>query len=329
MYRYMELASLQPAYFSDELIIPQIERVRHRIASTFGADPEQIAIVRNATEALQTVQLGLNLQPGDEVLTTTQDYPSTLAAWRQREARDRIVLKTVSYSTPPPSLDDLYQRFVDAITPRTRVILFCHITYTTGQIFPVRRICEMARTRGIQTIVDGAHAFAQFPFQYSDLQCDYFGASLHKWLMAPAGTGFLFVRRGLIPSVWPLNAAPLELKNNIRKFEASGVSPFAIRSSITDAVDFHESRLWTRRLQPLPSVTILNHDAPEHSCGIGAMQLRKWDSGELTAYLIKEHRIHVRARYVPGEFHCIRVTPNIYSTPEEIETFVQAIRQKA
>src|SRR4051812_16521218 len=138
MYRYMELASLQPAYYSDELIIPQVERVRRRIASTFGADPEEIAIVRNATEALQTVQLGLNLQPGDEVLTTTQDYPNTLAAWRQREARDRIVLKTIRYSTPPPSLDDLYQGFADAITPRTRVILFCHITYTTGQIFPVR-----------------------------------------------------------------------------------------------------------------------------------------------------------------------------------------------
>ncbi len=343
MYRYMEVASLQPAYYSDEFLIPQVERVRRRIAGTFGCDAEEIAITRNATESLQAVQLGLTLKPGDEVLTTTQDYPSTLTAWRQREARDGIVLKTISYPMPPPSLDALYELLVRAITPRTRVILFCHVTYTTGQIFPVKRICEMARARGIETIVDGAHAFAQFPFRYQDLQCDYFGSSLHKWLMAPPGTGFLFVRGANIEKVWPLNAAPLQLKNNIRKFEATGVSPFAIRSAITDAVDFHESvgverkaarlrylrETWTKRLERVRGVKILNSPDPGMSCGIGAMTLDRWDSNELTAYLMKENRIHVRARYVPDEFHAIRVTPNIYSTMEELDTFCSTIEKAA
>lgn len=339
MYRYMELASLQPAYYTDELLIPQVERVRRRLSQTFGCDPEEIAITRNATEALQTVQLGLALKAGDEVLTTTQDYPSVLNAWKQREARDGVVLKQISFPTPPPGPAHLVRLFESAITPRTRVITFCHVTYTTGQIFPVKEICAMARARGIRTIVDGAHAFAQFPFRYADLGCDFFGSSLHKWLMAPAGTGMLFVRRELIPEVWPLNPPAPGTRDNIRKFEASGVGPFAIRSSITDAIDFHESvgverkaarlrylrQYWSKRVSRIPGVKLLHADDPRMACGLGALKLERVDSNALTAYLIKQHKIHVRARYVPGEFDCIRVTPNIYSTLEELDTFGDAM----
>ncbi len=343
MYRYMELASLQPAYYSDELLIPQVERVRRRLAQTLGCDPEEIAITRNATEALQTVQLGLSLKAGDEVLTTTQDYPSVLNAWKQREARDGVVLKQISFATPPPSPGHLVRAFEAAIGPRTRVITFCQVTYTTGQIFPVKEICAMARSRGIRTIVDGAHAFAQFPFRYSDLGSDFFGSSLHKWLMAPAGTGMLFVRRELIPEVWPLNPPAPGARDNIRKFEASGVGPFAIRSSITDAIDFHESvgverkaarlrylrQYWSKRVSPIPGVKLLHADDPLMSCGLGALKLDRVDSNALTAYLIQKHKIHVRARYVPGEFDCIRVTPNIYSTIEELDTFGDAMEAAA
>ncbi len=260
--------------------------------------------------------MGIELKAGDEVLTTTQDYPSVLPAWRQRAARDGVVLKEISFPTPPPNPEDLLDRFARALTARTRVIAFCQVTYTTGQVFPVREICRMARAEGIQTIVDGAHAFAQFPFQAADLECDYFGTSLHKWMMAPAA-----------------------LRENIRKFEATGVSPFAIRSAITGAVDFHESvgadrkaarlrylrQYWMRRVAGLPGVKLLNVDDPRMSCGLGAMTLTGWDSTALTAYLMREHRIHVRAREVMGEFHCVRVTPNIYSTIEELETFCAAI----
>lgn len=343
MYRYMELASLQPAYYADELLIPQVERVRRRLAQTFGCDPEEIAITRNATEALQTVQLGLALKAGDEVLTTTQDYPSVLNAWKQREARDGVVLKQISFPTPPPGPAHLVRLFEQAITPRTRVITFCHVTYTTGQIFPVKEICAMARARGIRTIVDGAHAFAQFPFRYADLGCDFFGSSLHKWLMAPAGTGMLFVRRELIPEVWPLNPPAPGTRDNIRKFEASGVGPFAIRSSITDAIDFHESvgverkaarlrylrQYWSKRVSRIPGVKLLHADDPLMACGLGALKLERVDSNALTAYLIKQHKIHVRARYVPSAFDCIRVTPNIYSTLEELDTFGDAMEAAA
>ena len=172
-----------------------VEVVRRRLAEMFGCDPEELAITRNTSESMEIVQFGLDLQPGDEILTTTQDYPRMLTTWRQREERNGIVLKMVPYPTPPESPDVLVERIERAITPRTKVILVCHVTYTTGQIFPVGDICRMARARGIETVIDGAHGFAQFPFTRDELDCDYYGTSLHKWLLAPVGTGFLYVRR--------------------------------------------------------------------------------------------------------------------------------------
>ncbi len=161
--------------------------------------------------------MGIDLKLRDEVLTTDQDYPRMITTWRQRERRDGIGMKQFSSPNPPPSLDDLYQRLEQAITPKTRVILLCHVTYMTGKIFPVKKICQMARQRGILTILDGAHAFAHLPFKYSDLDCDYYGTSLHKWMPAPHATGFLFVRTDKIASTWPLMAARERQDNNIRK----------------------------------------------------------------------------------------------------------------
>jgi len=159
MRRYLEISNMAPVHTMWRILEPQVEFVRRRLAASFGCDPEEIALSRNASEALEIAQLGLDLQRGDEVLTTNQDYPRMITTWRQRERRDGIVLKFLSFPVPPPSLDDLYQRFERAITPRTRVLLLCHITNRTGQIFPVKKICQMARQRGIEVIIDGAHAF--------------------------------------------------------------------------------------------------------------------------------------------------------------------------
>ena len=189
--RYLEYSDMGPVHTMIKVLEPQVETVRRRIAETAGCDPEEIAITRNASESLENAQYGIDLKPGDEVLTTNQDYPRMLTTFRQRERREGIVLKTISFPVPPPSMDDLYQRFENAVTPKTKLILVCHITNRTGQIFPVKRICEMAHARNIPVIVDGAHAFNHFPFKISDLDCDYYGTSLHKWTCAPIGTGFL------------------------------------------------------------------------------------------------------------------------------------------
>jgi selenocysteine lyase/cysteine desulfurase len=341
MRRYLEQSNGATAYTLWRVLEPRVEEVRKRLAATFGCDPEELAITRNTSESLETVQLGLDLKPGDEVLTTNQDYPRMLAAWRQRERRDGIVLRTISFPVPPPSLDDLVSRFEKAITAKTRVILFCHITNRTGQIFPVKRICQMARQKGIETIVDGAHAFAQFPFKRDDLDCDYYGTSLHKWLMAPHGTGFLYVRREKIKSLWPLMAAGPELDSNIRKFEEIGTHPAANHNAIADALTFHEAlgverkaaRLrylrerWSRRLEGLKGAKILTSSDPAQSCGLGMVSFAGVDHGKLANTLLEKHRILVTS-IESDEYAGLRVTPSVYTTLAEVDAFCAAVEKE-
>ena len=340
MKRYLDLSNEAPVHTMWRLLEPQIESVRRRLATSFGCDPEEMAITRNASEALETCILGLDLKPGDEVLTTNQDYPRMLTAWRQREKRDRIVLKMISFPTPPRDLEELAERFEKAITPKTRVILVCHITNLTGQIFPVRRICQMGRERGIEVIVDGAHAYAHFPFKKVDLDCDYYGTSLHKWLLAPHGTGFLYVRKSKIAGLWPLMAAPDSMQTDIRKFEEIGTHPAANHNAIAEALAFHEgigverkaARLrylkdrWARRLEGQKGIHIFTSFDPAQSCGLGLVGIEGVDSAKLADYLWDKYRILVVA-IVHEEFQGIRVTPNVYTTLNEIDTFCDSMEK--
>lgn len=333
--RYLEISNMGPAHFMWKIVEPEVESVRRRLAESFGCDPEEIAITRNASEALEILQMGLDLKRGDEVLTTNQDYPRMLTTWGQRERREGIVLKQIHFPVPPPSLDDLYQRVEKAVTPRTRVIHICHITNLSGQIFPVKRICRMARERGIEVVVDGAHAFAQFPFKRDDLDCDYYGTSLHKWVLAPVGTGFLYVRKEKIPKIWPLMAAPESMTADIRKFEEIGTHPASQRCAITEALTFHESiggerkaerlrylrKRWSARLRDLPGVKLLTSDDPEMSCGIGLVSVAGFEAPKLSAHLMDKYRIMTTPIVVKDEFQGLRITPNVYTTLEEVDTF--------
>jgi len=337
--RYLEIENLNPSYYMWQVLDPGVETVRRRLARTFGADAEEIAITRNASEALETVQLGMELKRGDEVLTTNQDYERMITTWKQRERRDGIKLIQVPFQVPPPSMDYLVKLFESNITPRTKVIHLCHITNRTGQIFPVKQICQMARARGIETIVDGAHAFAQFPFTHADLDCDYYGTSLHKWVLAPIGTGMLYVRKEKIAKIWPLMAAPDDMQNNIRKFEEIGTHPASQRNAITEALNFHESigperkaarfrylrKRWSDRLRTLPGVQILNSEDPEQSCAIGFLSIQGFDAPKLAAYLWSKHRIWTIGIVTPGEYQGLRITPNVYTTLEEIDTFTDVM----
>jgi len=334
MRRYLDYSNTAPAYTMWQILEPEIEAVRRRLAASFGCDPEEMAITRNASEALETVQLGIPLERGDEVLTTTQDYPRMLTTWHQRERREGIVVREITFPVPPPSQDDLAERIARAITPKTKVIHVCHITNLTGQIFPIKQIVQHARARGIEVIVDGAHAYAHFPFTRDDLDCDYYGTSLHKWLLAPHGTGFLYVRKAKIASVWPLMAAPPEMNGNIRKFEEIGTHPAANHNAIAEALTFHEgigaerkaARLrylfqrWAKRLEHLPRVRILTPYDPAQSCGLASIAIDGMDPNKLVAYLWDTHRIIVTP-IVHKEFSCVRVTPNVYTTVAEIDRF--------
>ncbi|HEY3457198.1 MAG TPA: aminotransferase class V-fold PLP-dependent enzyme [Bryobacteraceae bacterium] len=337
--RYLEVENLSPSYYMWHILDPGIETVRRRLARSFGCDPEEIAITRNASESLEIVQLGLTLKAGDEVLTTNQDYPRMITTWQQRERRDGIVLKQITFPVPPPSLDYLAKRIEENITPRTKVIHICHITNRTGQIFPVKRICQMARARGIEVVVDGAHAFGQFPFEQRDLDCDYYGTSLHKWILAPIGTGMLYVRKNKIANIWPMMGAPDTMRENIRKFEEIGTHPASQRNAITEALNFSESiglerkaerlrylrRRWSDRLRQLPGVKILNSDDPEQSCGIGFVSVDGISAPKLASHIWQKYRIWTTAVVTPSEYEGLRITPNVYTTLEEIDTFTDVM----
>jgi selenocysteine lyase/cysteine desulfurase len=319
---------------------PQVETVRRLLAEDFGCEPEEIAITRNASEALEICQLGLDLKAGDEVVTTNQDYPRMLTTWRQRERRDGVVLRTISFPVPPPSMQDLRDRFARAITPRTRVIHVCHITNLTGQIFPVKEICRLARERSIEVVVDGAHAFGHFPFTLADLDCDYYGTSLHKWLFAPHGTGFLYVRKNKIKSLWPLMAAPPDMDGNIRKFEEIGTHSAANHNAIAEALVFQETiglerkaaRLrylrdrWMKRLQGQKGVRIHTSFEPAMACAIGNVGIEGVDTAKLTQHLWDKRRVIV-VPILHEEFQGLRVTPNVYTTLDEVDVFAEEMER--
>ncbi len=340
MYRHVDFTNNVPPRNLWSVLDLQVETVRVRLARAFGCDAEEIAIVRNASEALQICLNGLDLKPGDEVLTTSHDYPRMINTLKQREQREGIVLKTFPFATPPKTLSELAELFEKNVTPKTRVILVCHITNLTGQIFPIRDIVRMGRQRGIEVIVDGAHSFAHFPFNHTDLDCDYYGTSLHKWLSAPIGTGFLYVRKSKIAGLWPLTAPPETRADNIRKFEEIGTHPTGPYLAVADALTLHESigaerkgaRLrylrddWAKRLVDRKGVAFHTSFDPAQSCGIGTIGIEGVHGMDLTTHLFNKHRIVVTPIKI-DPIDGIRVTANTYTTPREIDIFVDAMTE--
>jgi selenocysteine lyase/cysteine desulfurase len=338
MRRYLDYSNMGPYHTMIRELDPRVASAKRMVAELAGVSPDEIVLTRNSTEALEMAEFGLNLKAGDEVLTTNQDYPHMLTAYQQRERRDGIKLTQISFPVPVMSSDDLYQAFEKAITPQTKVIHFCHITNRTGVIFPVRRICDMAAAKGITTVVDGAHAFSQFPFKVSDFNCDYYGVSLHKWTFAPVGTGFLYVRKSRIKETWPLLAATARQDDTIRKFENIGTYPAANFLAICEAITFNQNigldrkaerlrylrQRWTDQLAANPKVKILHSATSELACGIGMFGLNGGDLNKLNATLVSKYGIYTSV--MPhAEFTGMRITPSVYTTVQEIDYFAKAV----
>ena len=330
------------AYTMWQILEPQSETIRTGLAEVFGCDPEEIAITRNASESLEILLMGMDLKPGDEILTTTQDYPRMLTTLKQREMREGLKLNLIKIPIAPKNVDDIAAAFERAVTPKTKLILISHQINLTGQITPVKKVCDMARARGIETIVDGAHSFAQFDFKRDDLGCDYFGTSLHKWIYAPKGTGMLYVRKEKIPRVWALMASEDKNKNDIRKFEEIGTHSAAMRLAIGEAILFHNaigakrkeerlrylSRYWMNRLKDIPKVGFNTSFDPRQSCAIANFKIEGVDPVQIGGYLMSKHRIFTTP-IVHDEFSGIRITPNVYTTLWELDRFANVVEQIA
>jgi len=330
------------AYTMWQILEPQSETIRTGLAEMFGCDAEEIAITRNASESLEILLMGLDLRSGDEVLTTTQDYPRMITTLRQRELREGLKLNLIKIPLAPKNVDDIASAFERAITPRTKLILVSHQINLTGQIVPVRKVCEMARSKGIETIVDGAHSFAQFDFKRDDLGCDYYGTSLHKWLYAPKGTGMLYVKKDKIAKVWGLMASEDKNRSDIRKFEEIGTHSAAMRLAIGEAILFHNaiggkrkeerlrylSRYWMNRLKDVPGVGFNTSFDPTQYCAIANFKIDGVDPVKLGSYLMSKHKIFTTP-IEHEEFSGIRITPNVYTTIWELDRFCSLVEEVA
>jgi selenocysteine lyase/cysteine desulfurase len=322
-------------YFSHDL-----EIVRRRLAKHAGCSPEELALTRGGSEAGQIAVMGIDLKPGDEVLTTDYDYPRFLNSLRQRELREGIVLRKIALPPPPVPFDVFYRRIEEAITPKTRVLLVCHMTHWTAQMAPIKRLATLARAHDLHYIVDGAHGFMQVPINVVDYDCDYYIASLHKWLMAPPGNGFLYVRKARIPTLWPLTPADEKQKNDIRKFEDVGTRTQANRVVMAEALTFNEgigierktARLrylkerWANRLKANPRVTFLTSLDPAESCAIATINIAGVDMPKMAATLHDEHGIVV-SHMKHERFEGFRVVPNIHMTIGELDYFSDVLEE--
>ncbi|MCY4400200.1 MAG: aminotransferase class V-fold PLP-dependent enzyme [Gemmatimonadetes bacterium] len=338
MKRHLDYSNEAPTYTMWKILEPQREGVRARMARQWGVDTEEVAFTRNASEGLQICQFGYDLGPGDEVLTTTQDYGRMLTTFRQRERREGIVMRQIKVPVPAEDPAEVVRRFEEAITPKTRLILMCHMINLTGQILPVRDIVRMARRHDIPVIIDGAHAMAHFPFKLSDLECDNYSTSLHKWLFAPHGTGLLHVRREQIPEIWPLMAAPDRMDGDIRKYEEIGTHPAANYLAIGEALTFHQGiggerkaeRLiylrdyWANRLLENDRVSLNTSQKPGFACGIANVHVEGLDTAALSNWLWNAHRI-INVPIGHEECTGLRISPSVYTTLEEIDRFSEAM----
>jgi selenocysteine lyase/cysteine desulfurase len=314
------------------------EPLRTNLAKLAGCDAEEIAINRNSSEGLETVIFGLQLKAGDEVVAAKQDYPNMVNAYKQRELRDGIKMVWINLELPSEDEDYMVKQYVNAFTSKTKVVHITHIINWNGQILPVRKIADEAHKRGIEVVVDGAHSFAHFEFKVPELGCDYFAASLHKWLYAPIGSGMLYVRKEKIKTIYPLFANGDPLKDDIRKFEALGTRPFFIEQAITKSLEFHdmigserkEKRLhylknyWMDKVKNIPKVKFNTSMNPKWGCAIGNIAIEGKKPQELDSFLLDKYKVHTVA-IVWENISGVRITPNVYTTTENLDVLVDGI----
>ena len=336
--RQIEFANQAPSNYMWRILEPEVESVRAGLARVFKCDTEEVAITRNASESLEILILGMDLSPGDEIITSILDYPRMITTIKQRERRDGIKLVQVNVPAPATSHKELVAAFANAITSKTKMIVASQVSFMNGQIFPIKEIVELGRKHNIPVIVDGAHAFVQYGFDHRDLNCDYYGTSLHKWMMAPVGTGMLYVRKSKIEGVWPMMAAENTQNDNIRKFEEIGTHPAANHNAIGEALTFHETigmkrkeaRLrylrhrWTDKLVDMKNVRFYTNLDPKHSCALTTVGIEGIKTADLSAWLLAKHNIFV-VGIVNDFIDGMRISPNVYSTVQEVDRLADAM----
>lgn len=311
-----------------------------RLAEVAGCSPDELIITRNSTESLNMIIAGIHWQPGDEAIMAVHDYGAMLDMFRQVSARYGTVNKKVTVPLHPQSDEDIVKVYADAITPKTKLLMVCHMINITGQVLPVRKICDMAHSRGVPVMVDGAHAFAHLDFKIPDLHCDYYGCSLHKWLTAPLGAGMLYVKKEHIGQVWPIFPDSDKQDNDILRLNHTGTHPVATDLTIQDAINYYskigaerkEARLrylqtyWTSQVRDLPHIVLNTPADPHRCCGIANVGIKGMKPADMAETLLKDYRIYTVSIDKDGVQGC-RITPNLYTTTAELDELVNALKK--
>lgn len=336
--RYYHLSNEGPTYYMWNILDKGREPLRRKLADLAGVSPDELAIQRNTTEALGTITWGIDMKTGDEIVMTKQDYPNMIHAWKQRELRHGVKINWINLNLPIENDETIIKAYIDATTSKTKIWHITHLVTWTGQIFPAAKLCAEARKRGIISIVDAAHTFAHLDYKISDLNCDYFGTSLHKWLCAPFGTGLLYVRKEHIEKTWPIFPTDKPQSPDIRKFEALGTRSFAPEQAIGQAIDFHNAigakrkqerlhylkKYWCEAVTKNSRVKLHISLKPEYSCALGTFSIDGLDVSDIGSKLMNEYQIHTTT--IKWEnVNAVRVTPHVYTTTKDLDRLIDAI----
>lgn len=334
--------NLQGSFYMRTVQFDNKKRIAGKLAEIAGCSPDELIITRNTTESLDMIIGGQDWKAGDEAVMAEQDYGAMLDMFTQVSKRYGVVNKIISVPNHPRSDDEIVKLYENAITPKTKLLMVCHMINITGQILPVKKICDMAHSKGVEVLVDGAHAFAHIQYKISELNCDYYGASLHKWLSVPLGAGMLYVNKEKISKIWPLLADGEKDLSKINRLNHTGTLPVHTDLTIEDAIDYYkiigtdrkEKRLrylqnyWTSKVRNVPKILVNTPSDEKRSCGIANVGIQGITPGDLATRLLKEHKIFTVAIDYANVHGC-RITPNLYTTTEELDSFVHALKTLA
>ena len=316
------------------------DRVTSELANLVGSSPDQIAITRNATESLDLVISGFPWKKGDEAIYAKQDYGTMKEMFEQISNRYGVVNKVISVPNHPKNDEEIVSLYESQITSKTKLIMVCHMINITGQILPIKKICEMAHNYGVEVMVDGAHCVGHFDFSIDDFNCDYYGSSLHKWLATPLGAGLLYVNKNKTHKIWPLLANGNTNKSDIKRLNHIGTHPVHTDLAISNSIDYLKwigmerkekrmrflQRYWSDKLRNVNNVIVNTPIDIDRSCGIGNVGLTNMSPSKMEDLLFEKYKIFTVAIDYANVKGC-RISPNIFTTTKELDSFVDAVKE--
>lgn len=332
--------NLQGAYYMRTVQFENKLRIAAQLAQLAGCSKEELIITRNTTESLDMIIAGQNWKVGDEAVMAEQDYGAMLDMFKQVSKRYGITNKIISIPNHPKSDEEIVELYEKAITEKTKLLMVCHMINITGQILPVRKICDMAHAKGVKVMVDGAHAFAHLIFKIPELNCDYYGCSLHKWLSVPIGAGLLYVKKENIAGVWPIFAESDKREDDIAKLNHTGTIPVHTDLAIENAIAYynkigHERKMmrlkylqsyWTNKVRNQKNIVLNTPEDENRACAIANVGIKNMKPSLMAEVLLKKYKIYTVAIDGKGVQGC-RITPNVYTSLEELDSLVYALKE--